>query len=44
MLLDYEKSNIEGYPDGMTIDRDGILYIAGVDGGSEVNTMTADVL
>lgn len=36
VLVDYDKCNLRGYPDGMTLDVDGFLWIASVDGGSEV--------
>lgn len=46
IVFDFQKNNISGLPDGMTIDTDGHLWVAAYNGGSviNVNPKTGEVL
>lgn len=37
IVFDFQKNNVSGIPDGMTIDTDGHLWIAAYNGGGVVN-------
>ncbi|KAJ8723564.1 hypothetical protein PYW08_003476 [Mythimna loreyi] len=45
-IFDFKKNNVEGFPDGMTIDKNGNLWVACFEGGKviKVNPRTGDML